>query len=245
MDKNEARSFLSVHRPGENSSDERMAEAEKLAASDPELARWWKEDQELDRAIAGALAAAPVPSDLRARLISPSVARPLRRTSWRRPALLAAAAIITLAAIFGFWRGPFGSNASLASYREEMVRFISPRPTLGLETADLTRINEFLAKSGAPSQFEIPQPLLNLEPVGCQKFRFRGHDVALVCFRREGGKILHLFVINRTALRGFSVEPQYASTGGWMTATWANGDYGYLLTVQGDQSTTEKYIRNI
>ncbi|HZE57880.1 MAG TPA: hypothetical protein VE031_08500 [Chthoniobacterales bacterium] len=150
--------------------------------------------------------------------------------------------VVALAVLFGSWRGPFKPAASLADYRDEMVSFISLKPTLGLETSDLTRINDFLAKSGAPSQLELPPPLRRLEPVGCRTLRFRGQDVALVCFRRESGKTAHLFVVNRAALRGLRAKPQFAVQGEWTTATWIKGDHVYLLTVQGDQSTTEKYI---
>ena len=245
MDNREARALLGLHRAGDGENDPRLAEAKKQAAADPDLTSWLREEQELDRVIGEKLASIPVPADLRARIISRAVPLPVTRASWRRPTLLAAAAVVALAALFGSWHGPFSPAASLADYRAEMVDFISVRPTLGLETADLARINGFLAKSGAPSQFNIPQPLRSLEPVGCQKLRFRGHDVALICFQRESGKLAHLFVVNKAALRGLQKKPQFAAEDKWMTATWADGDHGYLLTVQGDQSAAEKYLRDI
>lgn len=244
MDKHAARSLLSVHRPGEKPNDERIADAERLAASDPELARWWEDDQECDRAIAAALDAIPVPSDLRSRLTSRAIPLRVTRTSWRRPVLLAAAAIIALAVFFGSWRGLFQPAASLASYREEMVGFLRQDWTLSLESTDLAKIHTFLANSRGPSHFEIPQPLRNLEPIGCRTLKFHGNDVALVCFRRRNGKEAHLFVIQRRALPRLPTEPQFAAEAGWMTAAWTKGDYDYLLSVQGDQSTTEKYIQD-
>ena len=244
MDNREARSFLSVHRPGEDPGDARIAEAKKQAAAEPELAQWWTEEQELDRAIGAKLAAVPVPSDLRARLTSRPIPVLGASRDWRRAALAAAAVAVALAVLFGSWRGTFKPAASLADYRDEMVSFISLKPTLGLETSDLTRINDFLAKSGAPSQLELPPPLRRLDPVGCRTLRFRGQDVALVCFRRESGNIAHLFVVNRAALRGLRAQPQFAAQGEWTTATWVKGDRAYLLTVQGDKSAAEKYIRD-
>jgi anti-sigma factor RsiW len=245
MDKHAARSFLSVHRPGETPAEDRIAEAEKMAAADPELARWWQEDQELDRAIAVALAETPVPSDLRAKLISNTVPLFVAKRSWRRPAFLAAAAIVALAALFGLWRGPFKPAPSVADYRAEMVNFLAQEWTLGLKSKDLAQIHNFLAESGAPSQFEIPVRLRELEPIGCRKLQFHGQDVALVCFRRQSGKEAHLFVIKRGAVRGLPIQPQFAPEDGWMTAAWTTGDHGYLLTVQGDQNAAEQYIRDI
>jgi hypothetical protein len=244
MDKHAARSFLSVHRPGETPADERIAEAEKLAAADPELARWWRDDQELDRVFAARLSETPVPADLRAKLISNTVPLSVAKKSWRRPSLLAVAAIVALAALFGIWRGPLHPAPSVADYRAEMVRFFSVWQPLALETNNLIDINKFLAKSGAPSGFNIPQPLRDLEPVGCTELRFRGEDVAVICFKRGNGKVAHLFVINRKAIRGVGPNPDFVNHGEWSSAAWAKGDYDYLLSLQGDQRDAEKLIGN-
>lgn len=242
MDKREARSFLSAYRAGESVDDSRFAEAERHAAADPELARWWTEEQELDRAIGAKLATVAVPADLKARLTSRVVPLAVPQRSWRRAALLAAAAIVALAVLFGSWRGPFQPATSLADYREEMVSFIKVTPSLELETSDLTRITKFLQKSGAPTQIEIPASLRKLDPFGCRTLRFRGHDVALICFKRGGGRLAHLLVIDRAVVRGLGSQPQYAMEGEWATAAWTKGERDYLLAVQGDQSAAEKFI---
>jgi hypothetical protein len=245
MDKREAREILGLHRADDTAHDKRFAEAKELASGDPELARWWAEDQELDDAISTKLAAVAMPDDLKARLMSRATPLPLSRRSWRRPALLAAAAAIALAVLFGFWRGSFKSTQSLADFRDEMVSFIKLRPSLSLETRDLTQINDFLEKSGAPSGFDIPGPLRRLQPVGCRSLRFRGEDVALICFKRGGGQIAHLFVVKRAAIRGIRAETHFATQGDWTSAAWRKGDYVYLLALQGDQSSAEKYISDI
>jgi hypothetical protein len=244
MDKRKARAILSLHRADDIAYDKRFAEAKELAAGDPELARWWAEDQGLDDAISRKLAAVAVPADLKAQLLSRAMPHPLPARSWRGPSLLAAAAIVALAVLFGLWHGPFKSAPSLADFRDEMVSFISLRPSLGLETRDLTQINVFLEKSGAPSGFDIPEPLRRLQPVGCRSLRFRGEDVALICFKRGGGQVAHLFVVKRAAIRGVGAEAHFATQGDWTSAAWRKGDYVYLLALQGDQSSAEKYISN-
>jgi hypothetical protein len=245
MDRREARSILSLHRADEPVNDERLAQAKELAAKDPELARWWVEDHEIDDAIATQLAAIPVPTDLKERLLSAAMPLPTPQRHWRRPILLAAAAIVALAALFGLWRGPFKSAPSLADYRNEMVRFISVWQPLDLETSDLARINDFLEKSGAPSGFDIPQQLRSLEPVGCRKLRFRGKDVALICFKQGGAQVAHLFVINRNAVRGLDAKPQFTAQGKWTTAGWTKDHHCYLLLVEGGHTAAEKYTRDI
>lgn len=244
MDRREARSILSLYRANEPVTDERFVQAKKLAAKDPELARWWVADKEVDDAIATQLASVPVPADLKARITSRAKPPAIPQSPWRRPALLAAAAILMLAVLFGLWKRPFKPPASLADYRAEMVRFFSVWQPLDLETNSLTDINKFLAKSGAPSGFDIPQPLRDLEPIGCTKLRFRDEDVAVICFKRGNGKVAHLFVINRKAIRGVGPSPNFANQGNWATAAWVKGDCGYLLTVQGDQREAAKLIGN-
>lgn len=243
MDSREARSFLGLHRVGDAASDPRFRDAEAQASTDPELAAWWNDEQELDRAIAAKLAAAPVPAALKARLASPAVPRALPQRTWQRAALLAAAVIVALAVLFGSWRGPFQPAASLADYRDEMVGFIKVTPSLELETSDMTRIKGFLEKSGAPSQFEMPVALRKLDPIGCRTLRFRGHDVALICFKRGNGGIAHLLVLDRTTLNGLHGKaPQYAAQGEWATAAWSDAGRLYLLAVQGDEGTAERFM---
>lgn len=247
MDNSEARSILSLHREGENVDYPRFAEAQRLAAADPALAAWWKEEQEIDRAIAAKLTAVQIPVGLRERLTMHNRPSPIPQRNWRRVALLAAAAVLMLAVFFGSWRGPFQPATSLADYREEMVSFIKLAPSLELETSDLDRITAFLNKSGAPSRFTIPPELRELDPIGCRTLRFRGHNVALVCFKRSDGRLAHLLVTDRNALSELrdAGQPQFSAQGEWMTATWVKGDRAYLLAVQGDEATAKRMTSGV
>jgi len=243
MDKREARSLLSVHRPGEKATDPRVAEAEAMAAADPELAHWWAEDQKLDDVIATKLAEVPVPGDLRARLKQArSIPLPAAQSNWRKPALFAVAAIILLATFFGWQRGVFQTGASLADYRDEMVSFIRIDPPLELETNDFNRIKSFLQKSGAPSEANMSPAMQKLPLLGCRTLRFRGHDVALVCFNQGNGRVAHLLVIDHAAIPELDAKRQYATLGEWTTVAWVTGDRAYLLAVQGDRNAAEQLM---
>jgi len=69
MDEQEARSILSLYRAGDASiEDARLEEAVRKAEADPALARWWNEEQELDRIIASKLAGTHVPAGLKERV---------------------------------------------------------------------------------------------------------------------------------------------------------------------------------
>jgi hypothetical protein len=246
MDKSEIRAILSAYRAGEpETQDPRFAQARAEAEADPELAQWWAEQQELDRVISAKLLSVEVPRELKTQLTAWEK-RSMQRSNWNRGILLAAASIVALAVLFGSWRGPFQPAVSLADYRDEMVSFVKLDPPLELESSQLTRLTAFLEENGAPSGLNIPQGLQRMDAAGCRTLRFRGHDVALICFKRDdNGELVHLFVVDRKAvakLRGTKADRQFAEQGEWMTATWVDGEHAYLFAAKGTRATVEKFL---
>lgn len=240
------RGILSVHRETElEAIDPRFAEARRRAEANPALAQWWAREKEVDRAVGAKLASLPMPADLKARLVSArKTTAPLQR-NWARAALLAAACLIALAIFFGSWRGPLQPAVSLADYRDEMVGFIKVDPTLEMKSPDLAQVTDWLRQNKMPSQIALPKKLQALEPIGCRTLRFRGHDVALICFKRKEGGLLHLFVVDRRALPDLkSRGPQIAAEANWMTAAWGEGDKIYLMTAQTDRQTLELMLND-
>jgi hypothetical protein len=246
MDKSEIRAILSAYRAGEpETQDPRFAQARAEAEADPELAQWWAEQQELDRVISAKLLSVEVPRELKTQLTAWEK-RSMQRSNWNRGIMLAAASIVALAVLFGSWRGPFQPAVSLADYRDEMVSFVKLDPPLELESSQLTRLTAFLEENGAPSGLNIPQGLQRMDAAGCRTLRFRGHDVALICFKRDdNGELVHLFVVDRKAvakLRGTKADRQFAEQGEWMTATWVDGEHAYLFAAKGTRPTVEKFL---
>jgi anti-sigma factor RsiW len=116
-------------------------------------------------------------------------------------------------------------------------------PALDLETAQLSEVSAFLKQHDAPSELTLPPRLQQLNPLGCRTLRFRGQEVALVCFRSEQGELMHMFVVNRKAMGKLkSTSPQFAAQGDWMTATWMDGDQAYLLTAKVSRETLENFL---
>ncbi len=244
MDDAEVRALLSAYRAGECGEDARFQEALRRTQTDPELARWWAEEQELDRIIGVKLQSTEAPPDLKQRLLSQQETHAARRKNRSRLITLAIAAVVMLAAFFGSWNGPFQPSPSLADYRDEMVSFVKVEPTLELNSTQLSHITEWLRKSGAPSSFDIPPELRKLTPVGGRILRFRGHDVALICFHRSEGNLVHLFVIDRAALPRFSGKgsPQLSSGRKWTAAAWLADNKVYLLATEGDRALLERFL---
>lgn len=249
MNQSEVRSLLGLWRAGESAEkDSDLAEAQRQAETDPELMNWWAAEQELDAAIGAKLQSTHAPAELRDSLTLASEARQFqwRRSPWNRPALALAAAVIALAVLFGSWRGPFQPSASLADYRDEMVGFVKVEPSLELRTSEIDRVQSWLAKSSAPSVFVLPGKLSGMEPAGCRTLRYRGRDVALVCFKRGQGELLHLLLMNKGALPNLPdrSNPAFAAEGEWMTAAWQDNGEAYLILVQGDREQLAAYLNN-
>ncbi|MBA3386995.1 MAG: hypothetical protein H0T95_10335 [Chthoniobacterales bacterium] len=132
----------------------------------------------------------------------------------------------------------------MADYRDEMVSFVKVAPSLEMESSDMGRLKQFLAKAEAPAQFTVPRKLQNYDPIGCRVLRFRGQDVSLVCFKLGDDKLAHLFVTNPKTVRtgGRVADPVFAEEDGWMTATWTEDGQAYLLAVKGDRAAAEKFL---
>lgn len=247
MDESADRSILRIYHAGERGVDDvRSEELKRRAETDPDFVRWSLEEDEFDRVIGLKIQSIPVPGDLKSRLLSLQKTVTPSRVSRTRKLALLAAAIVVLAVFFGSWQGPFQPAVSLADYRDEMVSFIRIDPFLEMETPELSRITAFLKNAGAPSRLDLPQKLPRMQhPLGCRILRFRGQDVTLVCFGREQGELVHLFIVNRAALshlRKRDKALRYQAVGAWMTATWIDGDQAYLITVEGDRAKLEKYL---
>ena len=250
MTEQEARLILQSYRPGgEDKDDPQFAEALRETERNPELARWLAEEQAFDCAMAAQLAALPAPFGLKTRILAQAAPR-AGRHPWSLAAILAGVVALLFLAVqvVGLFR-PAAPAPVLAStsveipdYVQEMVSFIRLNPPLEMKSHDLGAIKGWLAKAALPT--DVPTGLAALEPLGCRLLSFRGHDVALICFQREGDRLAHLFVVNRAAMPKMKPgdQPIFASSGDWMTASWAEGDRVYTIAVQGDRAAVKRYL---
>jgi hypothetical protein len=247
MPQGSVREILSVYRESEPAcAEQSFLQARRAIESDPDLASWWQEEKRLDAEIGAKLRGVPLPAGLQERILAVGKRPPGRPFALNAIALLAAACFIALAVAISLKKPAPDVTRSLANYRQEMVDFIKVPPALDMTSNRLADATAFLEKTSAPSAIKIPPKLQALEPVGCRTLRFGGSEVALICFKRADGRLLHLFVANRKALPNFSsgTGPDYAARGEWMTATWSEGDQVYLMMVQGDRAALENYLAN-
>jgi len=232
MNNQEARLILQAYRPGgEDASDPLFAEALEQARRDPELQKWFAEQNALEARLQTRLERAiPVPRGLKSDLLA------LRKISrvpwWFQPMKLAAAAVVVLLLGLGvFFLFP-RPQTQLASFRETMVRYSAQeRGHIIFESHDLAAIQQWLQGRGIEINFDLPTALPGRSTQGCRVVDWNRRNATMLCFVLNG-EHMDLFVMDRTSLPDLPDTglPLYVKTGGLMTATWSKGDKIYLLT---------------
>jgi len=243
MNEQEARLILQAYRPGAGPDDPEGAVALQEAARNPELARWFAEEQAFDHAIAAHLGNVPAPFGLKTRILAqlgPPAAP--HRWSWAVRLAGVAALLFLLTQIVNLFR-PAAPEAQVSNYAREMVSFVRRGGALDMESDNLGQIKEWLSKKEASPEF-VPPRLAALQPLGCRLLSFRGQTVTLICFKRDNDRLAHLFVVDRAALPQMksSTPPVFAGVGDWMTASWVENNRVYMIAVQGDRGAVQHYL---
>jgi hypothetical protein len=243
MNRQEAQKILAVYRPDDQDAmDPHFADAIKEAARDPELGRWFAEEREFDRAIAAHLESVAAPFGLKTRVLA-NAQRPAAKLRSAAVFAVIAAVVFLLAQIVSLWRGSVPESAALPDYEREMVSFIQLAPPLEMESSDLGAIKDWLAKKEV-THLAVPPRLGALDPVGCRILSFRGRKVTLICFRRSGQNLAHLFVVDRAALPQLKpgAAPIFAEEGEWTTASWMEKDRAYMVAAKGGPAMVRQFL---
>ncbi|MCZ6673460.1 MAG: hypothetical protein O7C75_11050 [Verrucomicrobia bacterium] len=248
MDTLEAKQILSAYQSDkEPFSDPHMLEALNLLDHDPELSEWFENQLAFDRQVKQTLSEAQPPVGLKETLLA-DYRKQRRNTVIRFVRYASALAAVLIIGVGGFWKYTINYNSKMheyATFREGMAYFIAGSYfTLDYLDKDLGNIAKWLEKKDSPMYESIPAALAAKEPIGCKKMTWRGQDVSLVCFHRDDGKIIHMFIAERD---GFSEEAitdldkvlvsHDLETGGWVTDT-----HVYLLTGSEPGVTIREYL---
>lgn len=223
---------------GADANDPAFAEALAAAERDPQLAAWFREAQEFDRAIATKLGGIAVPENLRAKILEGG--RASRRAAWwLQPRLWAIAALLLLLVGVAWVWLPHGSG--LAAWQTQAVAtldgVIGARVQLDREFPEPEKLVAWLQEQSAPVLPTLPDALANRTAIGCKKWEWRGLKFGMVCLHLEGSQTAHLVTTFHGGLKGAPPLGQmiYGQAGKWSTATWSEGGLAcMLLTDAGD-----------
>ncbi|HVM60540.1 MAG TPA: hypothetical protein VMV72_06690 [Verrucomicrobiae bacterium] len=265
MTREQAKTILLAYRPGTGTTaDPRTAEALALVKNDPELARWFEQQQRADRAIRASLRETPVPSDLKQRILAaaesakaerdlapsrpvpeeepePTVVHP--EFDWRSVILAAAAVVVAVLAIVGVRSHRRAKMYGVNAYRTAMVGYVSGPYLMVAQARSFDELRQVLAQKGWPTDFAVPGPLRNVTVVGGGALEWNGHKVDLACLR-ESGNGLWLLVVDNAALPDAprNTTPLIHPPDPMPSAVWTQDGKTYLFVAQGDEAFLKKYL---
>ncbi len=231
MDSTEAKRILIAYRSEfDQPPDPEVAAALELAQADPELRIWLAQMQEFHRAMRADLRSIPVPSGLKARLLTQQKkVIPL----WRRPEVLLAAACLTVGLFLSIlFLRPQPEDESFGGFRSRMVSFALREYRMDILTNNATVVRQFLKEHGAPADYALT-PGLQARPVkGGARLAWHTNPVGMVCFNLPKNETLYMFVMDKTAIQTNDLpgaEPVLAPVHGIMTASWSRAGRVYLV----------------
>jgi hypothetical protein len=233
MNREEAQFILGAYRPNsEDAQDPQFHEALALARLDPELGRWFAEQQALDRAFAAKIRGRPVPADLNAQLL---LARTTvrRRVWWHRPLWFAAAACFAIALVVAgsFLRPRADASAKFTAFRSAMTAVSSDMSNhVEVFGLDMDGYRKWLTERRGASDFVLPAALADKGIAACKIVAWQGHQVTMLCLK-FGGQHLDVFVVNASDLPGVSLgsTPEFFADAGATTVAWRRDGNVYLI----------------
>jgi hypothetical protein len=245
MTPDQAKEVLLLYRPGSrDAEDPEIAQAIALSRKDQELGAWFEQHCAFQQAMRAKLRQIEVPKHLKGAILGQSkIVQPAIAVWWRSPAVYAAAAaILILCAVAGLWLRP-GSGGQFAGFQDRIVGTALRDYPMDLKTRDMRQLREFMARKGAPADYEVTRGLEKLQLTGGGLLRWRDNPVAMVCFNRGDDQMLFLFVMKRSAVKDPPPEhPQAGTTHDYATASWSQGDKVYVLAGPPESDFVRKYL---
>ncbi len=243
MERAQAKEILTRWRPGAHlDSEPEVQQAQHVAQSDPETARWLERHRQFQDATSQALRQLPVPSDLARHILAHQpVLRPVFR--WTQPLRFAAAAAL-VAAAFWLWSVlQVAPGSDYTIFRSRMVRAAIREYRMEITTNDLPTIRSYLASHQAPADFEFPSGLASLPPIGAGTLSWQGGRTTMVCLDGGPDGMLYVFVVPETGLSSAPpTETEFARVNRLSTGTWSHNGKTYVVASSASLEAIQKYF---
>jgi hypothetical protein len=140
------------------------------------------------------------------------------------------------------WK-PGESSDRFARYEARVVGNAVREYHMDVETNDMAALRQHIALGGAPSDYEVPEPLRQLELTGGGVLTWRSNPIGMVCFNRGDQQMLYLFVAKTSAFRDPpGQKPQVTRLADLISVSWRAGDKCYTLAGPADSAALKSYL---
>jgi len=221
-----------------DSTDPEFSAALTQVERDPGLKKWFEDQRRVDLAIAASVQSVPVPEDLRSRILAGGrLSRPAPWFSATR--ILAMAAMVALFVGLGLWYGlPRRPDQWQDRTIAALSGLLSGREKFDAESRSVGDLQQWLRANGSPSEAALPAGLQGLASLGCKTVSWHGHPISIICFHGPGGELVHLAMVERSALESPPPEghPVFGTRNGWRMACWSQGDTAMMLVTRASES---------
>ncbi|HUG10742.1 MAG TPA: hypothetical protein VMM36_07000 [Opitutaceae bacterium] len=235
MTNDEAKFTLQGYRPnGSDADDPAIAEALAQAERDPALRAWFEREQQFDTAIATGLGNVVVPHGLRDSILAgkklSNAHRPVLALPWWAGMAAAVALTVGTLAVMQLVKAPPQELASVNSVVDFAWTEMNGAHPRSKHADEYGEVGTWLENPETRLRNGMPLGLQTLIDKGCRSQRIAGALVVEVCFRRNG-KIFHVYIAPRDSFhdRGLDTEPTFQQKGEFVTASWADDRFVYVL----------------
>lgn len=231
MTREQAQEILLLERPGRTAEgDAELAEALRMAAADPELARWLEQHREFQKNVAARLGAIEPPADLKSRIIAgPKTARVKESFFRQRQVWAVAASVVLLFALADFWLSRDRDEQNFANFRSRMTEFALRSYQMDIVTNSEPVVRQFLASQGAPADFALTPGLEKLEVKGGGRLSWQNKPVAMMCFALTNKETAFMFVMDKRAVAKEPAGVEVSSRANLSSVAWMKDGKVYLL----------------
>ena len=232
MKREEAQFILGAFRPdSEDLHDPQFQEALALVREDPVLARWFADEQAIDRAFAAKIRAHPTPSDLKAQLLLARTTAP-SASHWRRPLWLAvAASVALLLTVAGSLQQRRARETAFAGFRSAMAdTSLDMSNHVDVMGLDADGYKHWLVEHRGDPDFVLPPALAAKGIAACKVISWEKRPATMLCIKFSGQHV-DVFVFNAVDFPDFNLKssPAFFADGRVNTAVWKNEGKVYLL----------------
>ena len=197
--------------------------------------------EDFHRAVRNQLRSIPVPPGLRERILAARQPTRIIPVNFRRRWLALAAALALVATGLLFLSPRTTEDRSFTGFQNRMSAFAVRQYSMDLSTHDLAEVRSYLARKGAPTDFNLSRPLQSAPVKGGAKLSWQGTPVTMVCFGGPGDKTLYLFVIDANVVQS-SPEPAVQTVKGLTNVSWTERGKTYLLAADLPPPDLQRYL---